>query len=398
MSQFHALLRSSAPTRRLALVAFLASSRAFAQLDAPPAEVPPRLLPPGYSSLEPALEEMRILVELGGWGTVPAEPEDTLEPGMSDARMPALRLRLVASGHLAPDQVAEGELYDPELVAAVTRFQDDLGLQADGRLGKRTVAALNVPAEKRLVQIEASLERQKQWPGETGRRYIVVNVPEAMVRYVEDGQAVLVLKAIVGKKASPTPTLSETIRALIFNPNWDVPPSIARKEELPKIRTDPAYLAAERMQVLEGGPGGVEVDPATIDWTRDDALRGRSLRQLPGSKNPLGKVKLAFPNPHMVYLHDTPGKSSFLRASRALSHGCVRVERALDLAERLLAPNRGWDRARMDRTTETSEPLTVALSEPVPIHIVYWTAWRDETGRLRLREDLYELDGLEPLQ
>ncbi|MGH7539366.1 MAG: L,D-transpeptidase family protein, partial [Gemmatimonadota bacterium] len=277
---------------------------------------------------------------------------------------------------------------------AVLRFQGRHGLDADGVVGGSTIAALNVPAEDRASQIEVNLERWRWLPADLGSRHIEVNIAGFGVEVVDRGRPVLRLRAIVGRHYTQTPSFSATLRYLVFAPFWHVPWSIAVREEFPRFQRDPGLLAAERFMLIDRETNE-PVDPTTVEWAASTpaqlAARYR-LRQSPGSRNALGRVKFMFPNPFDVYLHDTPGRELFARTTRAFSHGCIRVERPLDLAAFLLE-SQGWTRERILGAAEGTEETTVVLDRPLPVHVLYWTAWIDPAeGTLHFREDVYGRD------
>lgn len=352
------------------------------------------LLPdqPGYLRLRRALARYRGLAARGGWPAVPDGP--ALKPADAAPAVASLRLRLAAEGELADPATADPELYDPALEAAVRRFQERHGLDADGTVGPKTLAALNVPAEARVRQIELNLERWRWLPEDLGERYVLVNIPEFRLRLVEGGSQVMEMRAVVGRPYRRTPVFSDLIRYLVFNPYWDVPTKLAVQDKLPLIREDPGYLGGQGIRVYEGwGAEERAVDPAAVDWSQVGSGRfPYHLRQDPGPKNALGRVKIMFPNRFNVYLHDTPTRDTFARAERDVSSGCIRLEHALDLAESLLRETPGWGPEAIQRVLADYRPHTVTLPRPVPVHILYWTAWAEEDGTVQFRRDLYDRD------
>ncbi len=342
-----------------------------------------------------AIARYRTIVAAGGWPTV-AEGE-TIEPGMVDPRVPALRRRLAVSGDFAARDVrpaaggadggAAATTHDAAMVAAVERFQARHGLEVDGVVGPATLRALNVPATARLAQLERAEARLVELGRRLGERYVMVNVPAFELRYVRDHQIRHRARVVVGSVANPTPAFADTIEHLIFNPYWHVPTSIAREELVFDFKEDAAAMAARGFQLIDSS-GGVQ-DPRAVDWNAvsPTALPFR-VRQGPGAANALGHVKFMFPNDHAIYLHDTPSRHLFARASRAFSHGCIRVEDPMTLAERLLETD-GWSRDDIDAWVAAGNTRRVGLRRPVPVHLVYVTAWRDETGAVQFRRDIY---------
>ncbi len=347
---------------------------------------------PGYRRLRAALARYRALAGRGGYPVVPAGPK--LEPGDHDARVPVLRRRLILSGDLTAGPVADTDLFDAQLDQAVRRFQGRHGLLADGIVGSGTTRALNVPAAERMRQIEENMERWRWLPPNLGDRYILVNIPSFGLELFDSGKRVMTMKVIVGKPYLSTPVFNARMTYMVLNPRWLVPRSIAIKEILPALRRDPGYLDRENLRVFEGsGPGRREVDPETIDWHEVSPRHfPYQFRQDPGPKNPLGRLKFIFPNPFDVYLHDTPSRGLFARAVRGFSHGCIRIEKAIDLADYLLKDNENWNRERLLAATDFSRERTVTLPHPISVEIVYFTAWVDEDGTVNFRDDIYGRD------
>jgi murein L,D-transpeptidase YcbB/YkuD len=322
---------------------------------------------PAFWRLRAAVQDYRRLEAAGGWPSVPPGPK--LELGVIDARVAPLRRRLLITGDLAAAGPGSG-LFDIALHAAVSRFQARHGLEVDGIVGKGTIAELNVTVEERLAAMNLNLRRLRQQQREWGQRYVAVNIAAASYRLVDRGQEVFERAAIVGRSSWPTPQLDSLIDRLEFNPDWTVPPRIARLELLPIIRRDPNYMRNNDMYWING-----------------------QIRQRPGPKNPLGKVKFLFPNPYSVYLHDTSNPQLFQRWNRFLSHGCVRIALALDLAAYLLKDDPQWPAQRIDEALRLGRTVPLRLAAPIPIHVVYDTAWVDQTGIVQFRPDAYGEDG-----
>jgi len=352
------------------------------------------LLPdhPGYAALKRALAAMRETVQRGGWETVAPGPK--LEFGVRNARVAQLRRRLEGSGDLAPDGAVEDEMFDAGLRNAVVRFQARHGLDADGVVGPATLAAANVSARQRQRQIVVNLERWRWLPQDLGERYILVNIPAFTAVVIEKGKPVLEMRAVVGRQFRRTPVFSARMTYLVLNPYWEVPPSLAVQDKLPEIRKDPSYLARQNMRVYSGwGAEARELDPGDIDWSVVNAQRfPYRLRQDPGPLNALGRAKFMFPNPHNVYLHDTPQRDHFARAMRSFSSGCIRIETPLELAAYLLAEDPAWSPERIWKTVEKNETTTLTLRRGIAVHLLYWTAWADANGVMHFREDIYGRD------
>ena len=279
--------------------------------------------------------------------------------------------------------------------AAVKRFQARHGLPEDGVMGAHTYAAMNVSASVRLGQLETNLVRLRSMSGFLGDRYVMVNIPAAQIEAVENGRVVSRHTAIVGKIDRQTPILNSQINEVIVNPYWNAPESIVRKDIIPLMRKNPNYLKDNFIRIL--GPGGVEVDPMTIDWNTEEAAK-LHFRQDPGKINAMASVKINFPNPHAVYMHDTPQQSLFNNLMRFDSSGCVRVQNVRDLVTWLLRHTAGWDRQRLERTIRNEEDVPVQLAVPVPIYLTYVSAWSTGDGVAHFRDDIYAMDGAEQLQ
>lgn len=346
---------------------------------------------PLYRGLERGLHQYLALQEAGGWQPVPPFEGRKMEAGAVDPRViPALRARLKVTGDYIGGDVSSAT-YDPVLVEAVKRFQDSHGLEVDGILGRETLAALNVPVAQRIHQIRVNLDRLRWLPDDLGQRYVLVNIAGFRV-YLFDGQDVtLRSNIIVGNAYRQTPSFSGKATTVVVNPYWNVPSSIAKEELLPKIAADPGYLARKDFQVLAGWNDNTEIDPAQVDW-KTLAAEHRfpyRLRKRPGATNDLGRVKILFPNQHAVYLHDTPAKGLFQRRVRTFSHGCMRVEKPVELAALLL----GRDPQDLQRLIESGENTVLPLPRKVPVHVTYLTAWAEpgETG-IQFRPDIYDRD------
>ncbi len=343
---------------------------------------------PVYKQFRQALAKYAAIAAAGGWPSTPAG--ETLKPGMQDARVPLLRKRLQASGDLTAT-VNDSSEYDAMLESAVKQFQSRHGLEADGVVGKGTLAAMNVPVDARINQIRVNLDRARWVSQDIPETYVIVDIAGFNARLFRNGELVWDEPAQVGKPYRKTPVFREDMTYLELNPTWTIPPTILAKDILPKMKQDPAYLQQKNMQVLT--QGGKVVDPGTIDWSSVSA-KGFPyiIRQTPGPHNALGRVKFMFPNSHFVYLHDTPSKQLFNRSSRALSSGCIRVRNPFELAELLLQDQDGWDRTQIDAAVDSLKQQRVSLSEPVPVLLLYWTVNVDADGTVYFKEDIYQRD------
>jgi murein L,D-transpeptidase YcbB/YkuD len=349
----------------------------------------------GYQRLTQALASYRAIAARGGWGEVPAGPP--LKTGDGGPRVAALRARLAATGDLAASPATPGapavDRYDEALAAAVSHFQRRHGLEPTGKVDGETLAELNVPAEERVRQIEVNLERWRWMPASLGDRYIEVNVPDYRLDVVEDGQVPLTMRTIVGKPKSRTPIFSSRMSNLQLNPVWNLPNDIVRKEIAPKLAADPGYLRRHGMVLVRvGGSQEGAVRPAAANLSKLGKGSPYRLRQRSGADNALGQVKFLFPNPFDVYLHGTTSPRLFARTERGLSHGCIRLEKPQDLAAYLLKDDPKWTPETIEAAIATGEHRTISLPRPLPVYILYWTAWVDADGTVELRRDLYGHD------
>ncbi|MGZ5983630.1 MAG: L,D-transpeptidase family protein [Caulobacteraceae bacterium] len=332
------------------------------------ASLPPPL--PGYGQAVKQLAVYRDIAAKGGWARTPAGRK--LEPGAPDKRVSALRVRLAIEDTSAP--AAGPDVLDPPLVEALKAFQRRHGLPDDGTLGPGTIAALNVPVERRIVQIEANLERWRWLTDSLPADRVDVNIPAALTTLVKGGQVALEMRAAPGRKTDHTPMLQSTISGVVLNPPWNIPQSIAEAEILPKERDHPGYLQDEEIEVIDTPDGG------------------RRLQQKAGPKSALGQVKFEFDNRFGVYLHDTPSKAAFDRTTRTVSHGCVRLEKPRELAAQLLEGQAGWSTEALAAAIDAGDTKRVALDRPMPVFLFYWTAYAGPDGRMIFYPDAYDWD------
>ncbi len=347
------------------------------------------LAPPyaGYTRLKAALPKYRALVAAGGWRAIADGP--SIKPGISDARIPLVRARLIATGELDAS-AAHGNVLDSALSVALKKFQTNNGMEPDGAVGKQTLTALNISAEDRLRQLESNLERWRWMPRTLPNTHIVVNLPAARLEFIKDGEIKLSMRTVVGDRGHPTPTMMTTMMAVIVNPTWTVPASIASKEILPKLRTNPDYLAKSNMQILSSSENGVHATGQGVDWSRHTSFPYQ-IRQAPGPGNALGYIKFALNNNDGIYLHDTPSRSYFKRAERALSHGCIRLERPLSLAQEVIAGDSSA--GRINGMISAGGTKTLGVKAQVNVYLTYMTAWADDDGTVHFRSDVYGHDG-----
>jgi murein L,D-transpeptidase YcbB/YkuD len=371
------------------LVAVLATALDSGNVGAALDRLPPPQ--PGYAALQGVLQRYRAIAAAGGWRAVPAGAD--LLAGARDVRVGVLRARLIGGADLAPGEDT-GTVYDPALEQAVRQFQARHGLEPDGVVGAATRAALNVPVDARIRQIALNLERWRWLPRELGERYVMVNSAAFTLEAVEGARQTLASRTVVGRADWPTPVVSAHITGLIFSPVWNIPRTIALEEVLPLVRQDRQYLERHHIAAFDASePGGREVDPATVDWSAlTDETFNLQLEQAPGGDNPLGGVKIVFGSRFNVALHDTPVRSLFLQRVRALSHGCIRVEHAADLATWMLQDSVRWTADSVHTLMTQPTERIVTLAQPIPVYLTYWTAWVDEDGSVEFRDDVYGWD------
>jgi L,D-transpeptidase YcbB len=329
---------------------------------------------PQYFLLKQHLRDLHALQQLP-WNELELKDKKKLEPGGSADIIPAIRERLEQLGDLvAADTLADPLAYDSTLVTAVQHFQQRHGLLADGIIGPRVLAWLNMSPQQRLRTVLVNMERLRWMPERLDPDVLLVNIPEFKLHVYEGERIRMSMEVVVGTAATRTVIFSDTLSYLVFSPTWTIPQSITRNEILPAMERDPQYLRKKNMEII----GGSESHPV--------------IRQRPGAGNSLGRVKFMFPNSFSIYLHDTPAKSLFQREQRAFSHGCIRVSRPVELAEYLLRNDTAWTPEKIAEAMDQKEEVRVDLKEKRPVMITYHTAWVDEQGALQFREDIYDHD------
>lgn len=348
------------------------------------AEAPPQEAV--YRGLREGLAQLRHSRDSGGWPRV--VEGRTLRPDTEEPAVGQLRARLVAGGYLAASQ-AHGNAYDTAVRAAVRRYQADQYLGDDGVAGPATLAALNVPIQARIDQVRVNMERARWLLYKLEGTFVIVDIAGARVALYRDGQPIWRSRVQVGKPFRNTPVFQSQITYVTFNPTWTVPPTILKEDMLPKIRNNPGYLAANRIRPIdrEGNP----IDPSTIDWNNP---RGVTLRQDAGPENSLGQVVIRFPNQYAIYLHDTPHRDMFSRASRATSSGCIRVENPLQLVELLFNDPVHWGAEGIQKQLANGKTENIRLPVKVPVLLAYWTVDLSGDGRVVFKPDVYGYDSL----
>jgi len=309
---------------------------------------------------------------------------------MLGPRVIALRERLLLEGDLASTD-ARSAGFDQDLEQAVMRFQRRHAIKPDGEVGQGTIKALNVTLEDRIDQIRVNLERSRWVLSNLGDRYVLVDIAGYRVFYLQDDSIVWSTRAQVGKPYRDTPVLRSRIEALEINPTWTVPPTILNHDIIPAVKADLRYLKKKHLVILDAQER--EVNPGSINWS---LYPGRvfpyKIRQRPGPDNPLGRIKILFPNKYLVYLHGTPSMELFEQQERALSSGCIRLEKPFELAEQLLDDPVHWNWESLMRAVESGKTQRIVLPQPITILLLYWTVEVDDQGVVYFKQDPYERD------
>ncbi|MBX9597569.1 MAG: L,D-transpeptidase family protein [Burkholderiales bacterium] len=349
----------------------------------------------GYADLKAQLAKYQQIASDGGWQTIPAGKD--LKAGSVDSRVEILQKRLAATEDYKLDDTDEqAAKYDDDTTKAVKQFQRNNGLKASGIVDKTTLQSLNVSVEIRIKQIQLNMDRLRWLPNNMGNKYLMVNIPSYSLVIVNAQQIDLAMPVIVGGGGNnKTCVVNSKITTLELNPFWGIPNRIATKEYLSKIQKDPSYLEQHNIRVFNP-QNNQEIDPTGIDWQRVTQTNfSYFLRQDPGKKNALGKLKFLFPNDCGIYLHDTSNPNLFGKKARSLSHGCVRVSQPLNLADYLISSTPNWDDDKLESAINTGKHRWLKLAEPLEIHIVYQTAWVESNGQLQFRNDIYKADNVD---
>ena len=343
---------------------------------------------------EKAINWYQEIVNNGGFTHLYSD--ELLELGSNSKEVSLLAQRLYQERDLKNNACDETIcMFDKDIEQAVKQFQSRHGLKADGRVGKRTFASLNIPAKQKLDKLKLNFYRITNFAGASDEQYVYVNIPEYSLRFVKAGDVKLKNNVIVGKPSWETPAFSDEIEKFVVNPEWRIPTSIATKEIAPKVAEDPDYLVKNNIEIRKNSYlDSQTINPSHIDW---DSIKpyqfDHFLVKRAGEENPLGEVKYLFPNAEAIYVHDTPAKQRFSQSNRALSHGCIRIEQPFSLAREIIKHEgeaqtlNHIDSARTQNSTQTFH-----LDEPLPIHLVYWTAWVDENKLVNFRDDIYQRD------
>lgn len=345
----------------------------------------------------------RELVNQGGWQNLTLD--EVLELGSKGPAVAALANRLIQGGDLTHTKcisyttltqakAIEPCVFDLNIEKAVKRFQQRHGLSVDGVVGKNTLRKFNVPAKKRYAQLLLNFQRMTQFSGLTNEEYVLVNIPEFKLRYINKGNVILKNRVVVGKPSWKTPAFSDQIEKFVVNPTWRIPLSIATREIAPKVADDPDYLAKKNIEIRQSSYFDSNIISSDeIDWDEITPYQFEHfLVKRAGKDNPLGEIKYLFPNVNAIYIHDTPAKNWFKQAKRAVSHGCIRMEQPFSLAKAIVKQQKLDVFNDVNQARDTDKTRTFHLKKPVPIHLVYWTAWVDEADTVNFRADVYNRD------
>ena len=351
-------------------------------------EAAPMIYPGADLTMLRAIAWYDRIVQSGGWPML--APTDTLEEDSEGPEVAQLKQRLAIEGYLAPSNEFD-ETFDKITEDAVRRFQRNHGLAPSGKIDNATVEAMNVPAEVRLATLRSNLQRVEVYAKDLEDRYIIVNIPAAQLETVSGRSVYSRHNIIAGKPDRPSPVVITKISDLNFNPYWHAPASIVARDIIPDMLKNPKHLQKLNIKVFDGA-GGPEIDPATIDWTNTAPDR-YLFRQEPGGENAMATVKINFPSPFGVYMHDTPTKQLFAEGQRYFSSGCVRVDKVQILEDWILRGQDGWDMDRIQAMAESGERLDYKVMDGPQVRWVYLTAWVTDDGGVHFRPDIYELDG-----
>ncbi|STX28526.1 murein L,D-transpeptidase [Legionella beliardensis] len=322
------------------------------------------------------------------------KPKQLLQVGVTDKSVILLRERLQFTGDLANSIDVNNSTFDSQLQEAVSLFQKRHGLVSSGKVDKQTLAALNISPQTRLKQLQANISRWSEFTKKQSTHYLWVNVPAFQAQLIEQNRVTLKEPIIVGKPSNPTPAMFTEITDVMLNPYWIVPPTLAKKNVIPKLLQDTDYLKKQNIRVFDAS-NGKELSVNELDNSQlDKDATNYFFRQEPGPCNPLGQVKYTITNSESIYLHDTNARDLFKKENRALSSGCIRLQNPFNLFSKIMANDKSINKTKSDikKILESGEPFNIKLHEPLPVFITYITAWVDEQGRLNFRDDIYKQD------
>jgi L,D-transpeptidase YcbB len=349
----------------------------------------PTLSPSTAETTQTSIAQYETIVAKGGWSDVPKAAEGA-RLGFKNPAIVPLRERLSIAGDLELNS-GDPQVFDSYVDAALRRFQVRHGLHSDGVVHEPTLHALDVPADRRLMQLKTNAVRLKSLTGNLGSRIVVANIPAAQIEAIENGVAVTRHTAVAGKPDRPSPDVRSKITQINFNPFWTVPVSIIRKDLIPKMQAEPDYLTKNHIRIYDAKSN--ELPPSQIDWYSAEAVNYK-FKQDVGDFNSLGSMKINFPSPDGVYMHDTPSKGLFGEDFRFASSGCMRVQNVRELVYWILAETPGWSKAEIDEVIRSGERKDAKVLKPLPLYWVYVTAWATPDGIVQFRDDIYSRDGV----
>ncbi len=346
-----------------------------------------------YTNLRAALPHYQDMAAAGGWPSIASGK--SIHPGENDSRIPTIKNRLQIEGFLQA-ATTDTTTYDELLAQAVINFQLRHGLTGDGVIGTATIAAMNITAQQKVRQILINLERWRGKDHDLGQKYVLVDIAGFHLEGITDNQVILDMPVIIGTVLNKTPVFSDLIQYMEINPFWNIPPSIARNEILEEVKKDNNYLNSSNIRVFsDWSHEASEINPLSIDWNKinPQQMSRFKLRQEPGKKNALGSIKFVFPNSSSVYMHDTPSQANFKHAKRAFSHGCIRLQQPVKLADFLMNNRHNdWSQERFHEIINSGKRTIIRLPEPLPVHITYQTVKSDQQGLASFHTDIYDQD------
>ncbi|WP_159447910.1 L,D-transpeptidase family protein [Salegentibacter salinarum] len=341
-----------------------------------------------YKGLKRSLKEYRKLAENGENPTIISEEGESIKADEKDDRIPNIKRRLKELGYWDKEIVDTATVYDEPLQEAVKQYQEKYGIETDGVIGGGTIKTLNKTYQDRLEQILVNLERWRWYPKDLGDQHIVVNIANYRLHFVRNGDTVATHRTMVGTEARKTPVFSDEVEHIVYNPTWTIPPTIKSRDVIPSAKNDSDYISRKNYSIFNRS--GQRLSAREVDWSSSE-VKSYTFRQEAGPANPLGLVKIIYPNKYMIYLHDTPSKSLFNKNLRAQSSGCVRVQDVLELAKMLLSDQPEYDDEKIKKILDSGKTTTIKITQKVKVHHLYWTAW-NENGSTRFAEDIYKRD------
>jgi L,D-transpeptidase YcbB len=349
------------------------------------------MLAPQYRAYWMMKENLAFFLGIANEAWPPIVSSTIIKPGDTNQILPKIRERLIKLRYQLLDSISTK--YDQEFEKQMKMFQNDWGLNTDGVIGNGTLLALNYKPEKLISQLKVNMERFRWLPLHEPKKYIIVNIANFNLVMIDGADTLISMRAIVGKDYRETPVFNAQMTYLVFAPSWTVPPTILKNDVIPELLKGPEYLAEKNMKLLKNN--GTEIAYRDIDWSKISKEHFPFMvRQSPGLGNALGKIKFMFSNDHDVYIHDTPTKGYFARDNRAISSGCIRIEKPYDLAVLLLLNVPGWSPVQIQDAMKQNKEHTISLKTPIEVVILYLTAWTNGGGRIQFRNDVYAQDNL----